>query len=329
MPVSQSHYGDSLAVEMEGRGFLQAVHSNPTIRSLIIRGVSDLLSKKQRTDAGGWQSVAADNASAYAFEVLGKYSPALAKAAANSLAAPPSHSQNEVIHTRQSEAFAFKESEKISRLLEPVKLGDWDAATDAALAVIADTLPDGKNPTFYGVLGYYNCPIEDLKWAASQTVESVAGLMPDLFDRSILSYLAAHSDLPLRSSAAAICMVLANYAPARVPTDITIRLSRYNEDWYVQTPANAALKTLARSMPNILRVYLARLRSEAKWEREHSASALHEVAVHEPDLIDRKALKHELELLLRLGDKSCAKQIKTVLALTRGASKPRRFEYGL
>jgi hypothetical protein len=171
-----------------------------------------------------------------------------------------------------------------------VKLGDWDAAADAALAVIAYTPPDGRNPTFCGLLRYYNCPVEDLKWAASQTVESIAGLVPDLFDRSILRYLAAHSDLPLRSSAAAICMVLANYAPARVPTDIAIRLSKHNEDWYVQAPANAALKTLARSMPNVLRVYLARLRSADKWEREHSASALTDIARHEPDLIDRKAL---------------------------------------
>jgi hypothetical protein len=124
-------------------------------------------------------------------------------------------------------------------------------------------------------------------------------------------------------------MVLANYAPGRVPTDITIRLSKHNEDWYVQAPANAALKTLARSMPNILRVYLARLRSEDKSEREHSAGALTEIAQHEPDLIDRKALKHGLELLLRLGDKTCARQIEAVLAMTRGASKLRRFEYGL
>jgi hypothetical protein len=108
-----------------------------------------------------------------------------------------------------------------------------------------------------------------------------------------------------------------------------IRLSKHNEDWYVQAPANAALKTLARSMPNILRVYLARLRSENKWEREHSANALTEIATHEPDLIDRKALKRELERLLRLGDKSCTQQIEAVLALTRGASKLRRFEYGI
>ena len=73
----------------------------------------------------------------------------------------------------------------ISELLEPIKLGDWDAAADAALAVIMDTIPDGRNPTFDAVLRYYNCPVEDLKWAALQTVECIAGLLPDLIDRSV------------------------------------------------------------------------------------------------------------------------------------------------
>jgi len=66
----RSHYGDALAVEMEGRGFLQATHANNTVAALVIRGISDLLAGKQWADAQGSQTQAARHASAFAFQVL-------------------------------------------------------------------------------------------------------------------------------------------------------------------------------------------------------------------------------------------------------------------
>jgi nucleoside phosphorylase len=62
---------------MEGRGFLRAVYGNQQISALIVRGISDLLDEKARSDAAGWQERAARHASAFAFEVLAKLRAAL------------------------------------------------------------------------------------------------------------------------------------------------------------------------------------------------------------------------------------------------------------
>ncbi|NET26604.1 phosphorylase [Okeania sp. SIO1I7] len=68
----QQNYGDALAVEMEGRGILQAAHANQQVSALIIRGISDLIDGKSRADKEGFQEVAARHASAFAFQVLAK-----------------------------------------------------------------------------------------------------------------------------------------------------------------------------------------------------------------------------------------------------------------
>lgn len=67
----KKHYSDAVAVEMEGRGFLEAAHVHSTV-AVVIRGISDLLSNKTIVDKKGWQNRAADAASAVAFEMLHK-----------------------------------------------------------------------------------------------------------------------------------------------------------------------------------------------------------------------------------------------------------------
>lgn len=69
----RNNYSDAVAVEMEGYGFLQAAYANPGVDALIIRGISDLIDNKSEVDAKNFQKLAANHASAFAFEILAKW----------------------------------------------------------------------------------------------------------------------------------------------------------------------------------------------------------------------------------------------------------------
>ncbi len=57
----------ALAVEMEGLGFLEACRPYPLIKSLLIRGISDLIDKKAVSDKNGTQLYASNNATEFLF----------------------------------------------------------------------------------------------------------------------------------------------------------------------------------------------------------------------------------------------------------------------
>jgi len=61
---------DALAVETEGHGFLEGAYVNPGVDALVIRGISDLLARKNTASDNHWQPVASRHAAAFAVELL-------------------------------------------------------------------------------------------------------------------------------------------------------------------------------------------------------------------------------------------------------------------
>ena len=123
-------------------------------------------------------------------------------------------------------------------------------------------------------------------------------------------------------------MDLAHAAPALVPLDIRLKLAVYDEDWYVEAPAAAALKAMVRSFPGVLNVFFVQLRSTVAEERARAASHIQDVAEQEPNLVDSERLNKEIRRPKRLKDTEALRHLEQALT-NLGPPGINWYRYGL
>jgi len=63
---------NALAIEMEGLGFLTVCRTRPSVKSLLLRGISDLVNDKGEMDGKGSQLYASQNVAAFLFGLIEK-----------------------------------------------------------------------------------------------------------------------------------------------------------------------------------------------------------------------------------------------------------------
>jgi CHAT domain len=224
----------------------------------------------------------------------------------------------------------FVSDEHINKLIANVDIGDWDAAIKPAIEIIETTDERGVNKLFENLLEYQDYKGDDQSlWSAMLVIETCAQLLPSLVNHEVLARMAVNENRSVRSMAASICMDLAQFAPARVPVDILLRLSRYDEDWYVQAPANAALQAIASAQPVVIHVYYQRLFSDQQGERAHAAYSLVRIAKKEPELLELYKLENAFLESERLGDAETCDHLKVALKYVKKVDKRYGYKYGL
>lgn len=234
-------------------------------------------------------------------------------------------------HSKASEkAPGVRRDLRLDRLIQNVGLGDWESATHAALEMVRATDFSGHNELLRVLINYIDLHEDDtLLWSALHTIECYAELAPSQFDYATLSRMASHQNFSVRSTVASICMRWAQFAPDRIPVDVLLKLSVYDEDWYVEAPANAALKSMARSVRGILGIFFARLRSQVAEERAHAAHAILEIAKKEAEILDPAMIEAEIKRLRSVSDKLAISSLLKAAALVKKTSYLSGYKYGL
>jgi TIR domain-containing protein len=218
----------------------------------------------------------------------------------------------------------------VDRIISRVGLGEWKKATAAALEIIKETDATGWNDRFQSLFEYRNLPDDDeMLWSALHTIEMCVDMAPDLITRPMLFELAAHPNFSVRSSAASICMDWAQFVPDRVPLDLLVGLSAHSEDWYVQAPANAALKSMVRAVPGVLQIFYSRISSSDMDESVHSAACVFDIAMKEPGLLDFDDLKQMAVELKSTGNPEALTYIRRSMSKVKKRRQGSRYKYGL
>jgi hypothetical protein len=109
---------------------------------------------------------------------------------------------------------------------------------------------------------------------------------------------------------------------------LVLKLSAHDEDWYVETPANSALKAMANTVPDVLDVSFERLDTKDPEARLHAASALRDIARQEPALLDPKRLQEKALAARRSQEKETLSYLEEALHRARRSKRQHRYRYG-
>ena len=108
-----SGYSDAVAIDMEGLGFLEAIQRNKNVNGIVIRGIADLISERESSPHfSNCNEIAADHASAFAFELLANLR------APQEQTTPPALSGSSLQEIRKPLEIFFAYAEKDERLVQ-------------------------------------------------------------------------------------------------------------------------------------------------------------------------------------------------------------------
>lgn len=82
-----------------------------------------------------------------------------------------------------TDKYKFQHDPQIEGFIKKVGIGDWRISEIAALQIFMHKSETSNNYLFNKLVTYVDCPDENLKWSAIQTIECYSELNPQLYTR--------------------------------------------------------------------------------------------------------------------------------------------------
>jgi hypothetical protein len=162
------------------------------------------------------------------------------------------------------------------------------------------------------IIGHLGDQNQETRRVAGFVLEEIMQYDPSLVPIDAIIKMSRDENFSVRSSASVCLFILAGIAPSQAPLDIVLRLASPQEDWYVFTPAIAALKTLAHRMPRALDAIIQMARSSNNNEASLGIGALCDVIRNDPEILDESRLS-QLERNPSKPVQDAVGEIKTLL----------------